>query len=166
MRRVIVYVEGPSDKYAMEKLLKDLIEGCMEAGVLITFHPAPKGDAKISLLTKVPKRAVDTLRNDPVSQVVIVPDLYPYHKEFQHKTWEELKDGVLENFREALKAKGVTDDARLEERFHVFCFKHDLEALLLGHPDGIKARLGVDELRENWTVPVENQINTDYHGFD
>jgi hypothetical protein len=157
--KVIVYVEGPSDVAVMKVLLARLIEQCAGNGTEIEFYRAPKGDAKRSLLTKVPKKAVDILRGVPESQVIIVPDLHPYNKAFPHKTWEELRDGVFENFRKALKEKDLTDDTRLEERFHVFCFKHDLEALLLAHPDGIRTRLGVDELREDWVLPVEDQIN-------
>jgi hypothetical protein len=83
------------------------------------------------VLTKVPKRAAVIIRNDPSAIVVTMPDLYPKNKAFPHETFEELKAGIVKNFDSALQSKGRKVDARLRERFKVFCFKHDLEALVL-----------------------------------
>ncbi len=57
--RVIVYVEGPSDKRAMEGLLKPLLDRKSQQGVRIEFYESPKGDKKESVLTRVPRRAVE-----------------------------------------------------------------------------------------------------------
>jgi hypothetical protein len=51
--------------------------------------------------------------------------------------------------------KGVRDE-RLESRFQVFCFKHDLEALVLASHEALKARLHADKLAATWTLPVED----------
>ncbi len=51
-------------------------------------------------------------------------------KGFAHETFPELEHGILKKFEEALKKKQINDDS-LKERFKVFCFKHDLESLIL-----------------------------------
>jgi hypothetical protein len=154
--KVIVYVEGPSDAAAMETLLSDLIQEKRKLGIDIAFFEAPKGDKKTSVLTKVPLRAVDILRNEPESMVVAMPDLYPRDKAFPHQTCAELRDGIMANFERALQQKKV-GDARMKDRFKVFCFKHDLEALLLACEDSLRVRLGVQYLDVSWRKPVEDQ---------
>jgi len=85
--RVIIYVEGPSDKNAMEALLVNLIDKKSEEGVSIKFFQIKGeennrgGDAKKDLLLKGPTKAVYTL-NDPNSIVILLPDLYPKNKGF------------------------------------------------------------------------------------
>ena len=156
MRRVIIYVEGPSDRAAMEALLRPLIALKLQEGVRIGFFETPSGDRKRSLLTKAPSRAVNILSNDPVSLVAIMPDLYPKNKVFPHETFSELAKGIQEQFAAMLRAKGV-DDERVGDRFHVFCFKHDLEALLLACKRELAYRLGAENLRVTWRRPVEDQ---------
>jgi len=155
--KVFVYVEGPSDKLGMEALLQPLIQKKGQAGVAIRFFESPKGDRKVSVLTKVPVRAANILLNDPHSMVVALPDLYPRNKGFPHETADELVDGVVENFRRALRTKGARDDSRVLNRFRVFCFKYDLEALLLASEDGLRRQLGVTSLNPQWRLPVEDQ---------
>jgi len=154
--RVIVYVEGPSDKRGMETLLRPLIEGKQQQGVDIQFHEAPKGDKKVSVLTKVPVRAADIILHVPSSLVVALPDLHPRDKGFLHETVEELRAGILQNFRNELRRKSA-NYPDLEARFHVFCFKYDLEALLLAAHDALARLLGVPCLQPAWRVPVEDQ---------
>lgn len=154
--KVIVYVEGPSDRLGMEALLQPLIESKQKSGVDIQFHEAPKGDRKISVLTQVPRRAAHILRNPPESIVVALPDLYPRNKGFPHETVEELREGILQNFRNELRRKSA-DCPELEARFRVFCFKYDLEALLLAAPQVLARFLGVPSLQPRWRLPVEDQ---------
>ena len=155
--RAIVYVEGPSDKAAMQALLRPLIDQKRQKGIAIEFFDSHNGDSKRSVLVKVPIRAVNILVNDPHSVVVALPDLYPPNKAFQHETFDELKRGIVKNFQDALTAKGITDDVHLKERFKVFCFKHDLEALILASGEGLKTRLGTNALNVSWRIPVEDQ---------
>jgi hypothetical protein len=82
--KVVVYVEGPSDKAAMNSLLAPLLETKKNQGVAIDFFESPTGDKKKTLLTKVPKRAANILFNNPHAVVVIMPDLYPKNKGFPH----------------------------------------------------------------------------------
>jgi phenylpyruvate tautomerase PptA (4-oxalocrotonate tautomerase family) len=156
--RAIIYVEGPSDRLAMERLLRHLIETKRQAGVDIQFFEVPSrgGDRKAALLTKIPRRAVDILRNDPDSVVVAMPDLYPRNKAFEHETAEQLIEGIRQAFLSALSSKGL-EDQRLVERFHAFCFKHDLEALLLAAEAVLANRLGSRDLKRTWQTPVEDQ---------
>ncbi len=159
--RVIIYVEGPSDKNAMEALLVNLIDQKSEEGVSIKFFAikGPNndrgGDAKRDLLLKAPIKAVDTL-NDPNSIVIILPDLYPRNKEFPHETFQQLEAGIMNNFSQALQRKGIQDE-RLEARFKVFCFKYEMEALILAAESGLRGKLGVTDLDVTWTIPVEDQ---------
>ena len=155
--RVVVYVEGPSDRAAMIALLAPLLEQKRQEGIGIDFFESPEGDKKTSVLTKVPKRAAVIIRNDSSAIVVAMPDLYPKNKGFTHETFEELQAGILKNFADALQAKGRKIDARLRERFKVFCFKHDLEALLLAAKGALGDRLGVTSLKVTWEIPVEDQ---------
>lgn len=158
MKRVIVYVEGPSDSYAMQALLGPLLEKKELEGVRVKFvgEYRERGDRKKVVLTRAPARAVDVLR-DPYATVVVMPDLYPRNTAFTHSTFEELAEGIRKNFEQALKARGAEDDARLRERFKVFCFKHDLEALILAAKEALARRLGASSLKTTWTVPVEDQ---------
>lgn len=155
--RVVVYVEGPSDRAAMLALLDPLLKQKRQEGVSIDFFESSEGDKKASVLTKVPKRAAAIIRNDPSALVIAMPDLYPKNKAFRHETFEEMKAGLLKNFDDALQSKGRKADTRLRERFKVFCFKYDLEALILAAEEALKVRLGVTALARRWRVPVEDQ---------
>ncbi len=155
--RALIYVEGPSDKAAMRALLRPLIEQKAQAGVAIEFFEAPEGDKKVSVLMKAPRKAVNILLNDPYSIVVVMPDLYPKNKGFPHETVTELTRGVLKLFDDALQAKKIEDDRRIRNRFKVFCFKYDLEALILAAEEPLKDRLEVKSLSVTWRLPVEEQ---------
>ncbi len=158
VRKVLVYVEGPSDKAAMENLLRPLLDRCRQIGTLVSFHEAPEGDKKKSVLLKVPRKAVNILRNTPDSIVVAMPDLYPRDKGFPHATFEELEEGIRERFREELQRKDLLDhESQLTQRFKVFCFKYDLEVLLLAAEGSLARYLEIHQLRRNWTTPVEDQ---------
>ncbi|MBJ7296777.1 MAG: DUF4276 family protein [Dolichospermum sp.] len=160
--RVEIYVEGTSDKYAMEALLASLIEQKVQQGISIKFFAIKGndndkgGDAKKDLLTKIPIKAVNIICNQPDSIVVVMPDLYPRNKGFEHETIEELENGVLNNFNQVLQSKGINDN-RLKEQFRIFCFKHDLEALILAAESQLITVLGVNSLSVTWTIPVEEQ---------
>jgi len=160
--KVEIYVEGPSDKYAMQALLLHLIEEKLQQGIRIEFFPVKGnnndrgGNAKKDLLTKTPAKAVNIIRNNPTTIVVIMPDLYPKNLGFDHETIQELENGILESFNQVLQSKGITDN-RLRERFKVFCFKHELEALILAAESQLTSILGVNSLNVRWTIPVEDQ---------
>jgi hypothetical protein len=139
----------------MEALLAPLLADLGRRSVAIQFFHETSGDRKKALLLKIPEKAVNILRNRPQDQVVVLPDLYPKNHGFPHSTAEELIEGVLQQFRAILARKGLHDQ-RLETRFQVFCFKHDLEALVLAAFEQLKARLGAPGLRRTWSLPVED----------
>jgi hypothetical protein len=153
---VLVYVEGRSDMEAMNQLLKPLLERKTAEGVAIRFLEPATGDRKKQLLLAIPERAANILRNRPQTHIVVMPDVYPKNKGFAHESFAEMKAGVLANFRRKLKAAEL-DDQRLLGRFHIFAFKHDLEALLLAFNAGIEARLKQQQIPVTWTIPVEDQ---------
>ncbi len=153
--RVIVYVEGPSDKLSMQALLRPLLVAKAQEGVAIDFFETTEGDRKASLLTKAPVRAANILAHDPEALVVIMPDLYPRNKAFAHETYTEMAEGIRERF-EVLGRKGWAGGP-LRERLYIFCFKHDLEALLLAADQELAGRLGISELQVSWRIPVEDQ---------
>jgi len=160
--KVIVYVEGPSDKFAMEELLKRLIENKNLQGLTIEFFPAPIGRNKESLINIVPERAANTILNNPNAIVIAIPDLYPKDKCFQHTTASELIEGLNVRFEESLSRKGVGDDERIKQRFKVFCFKYELETLVLAAEQWLKWRLGIDEIAHTWIIPVEDQDHVNH----
>jgi len=158
MKEVIIYVEGPSDKYGMEALLRQVIQMASQQGTLITFVPikgARGQQGKEPLLNEGPKKAANILINKPNSWVFIVPDLYPPNKPFPHSTYQELKEELETRFSRELQSK--RGDSRLKERFLVHCFKHDFEALILAAETPLQKRLSKSSFSVDWKKPVENQ---------
>jgi len=156
--KVVVYVEGASDREAMDALLKPLIEQKQKEGIGISF-PAParsRETGKSYLLIKVPRKAAIILSEEPSTIVVTIPDLYPKNEAFPHETVEELEAGILRNFNAALHNIDNERKIQLEARFKVFCFKHDLEALILASEEGLRRQLGLSHLEATWQKPVED----------
>ena len=151
--RVIVYVEGPSDQLAMQELLAPLLFQLQAKGTAVAFIPTGN---KGRLMATTPRKAANILRNDPQTVVVAMPDLYPGNVGHPHRSPDELRDVLKEQFARTLRVKG-TNDARLRARFKVFCFKHDLEALILAAEDELRERLGSPVLQRSWVIPVEDQ---------
>jgi len=157
--KVIIYVEGSADELAFETLFQSLIAEKAEDGKAIQFTPAPIGHNKEMLLKMVPANAVSILMGDPEAIVVALPDLYPPNIEFPHRDYEELRDGMYACFQHELDRRHI-DDARLKDRFHVFCSKYDLEALILASESALTSELGLTRLRredKTWIEPVEDQ---------
>jgi hypothetical protein len=150
--KVIVYVEGPSDKLAMEQLLEPLLRNAVSAGVTIDFIPL---EGKRKLMTRTPTRAANILCNDRSAIVIAMPDLYPRNIGLPHETYSELKDQLQSEFQRVLARKCI-DDVRIRRRFLVFCFKHDLEALVLAAEEQLAARLDAP-ITCTWIKPVEDQ---------
>lgn len=161
MTTVYVYVEGPSDKAALGALLAPLLNQLREKAVYVKFFGEYSGDRKTAILLKVPVLAVNILRSEPRSLVVALPDLYPKNKGFPHTTFPELQAGMLENFRAAARRKKIRKVGELEQRFKIFCLKHDLEALLLAAFEPLRAHLQSPSLKPTWSLPVED-VNHDH----
>ncbi len=151
--KVIVYVEGPSDKLAMEQLLEPLLQNAQSIGVVIDFIPT---EGKRKLVTKTPIKAANILCNDARAVVIALPDLYPKNMGVTHETFPELQEQLTSEFKRILIHKCI-DDERLQQRFLVFCFKYDLEALVLAAEEQLASRLGVSSVVCSWAKPVEDQ---------
>ena len=106
------------------------------------------------------QRAANILLNDPSAEVVALPDLYPPDEGGSHHSAGELAEVLTRSFRTELRRKSANDE-RAANRFHVHCFKHDLEALLLAVPGSLFARLGVEAIPVEWSVPVEDHDHGD-----
>jgi hypothetical protein len=152
MKKVIVYVEGLSDKLAMQALLDGLLARLQQAGVAVQFVESQN---KEHLLLKTPIKAANILLNDPAAVVIALPDLYPRNQGFPHSSFSDLQKGLRNDFERAAQRKG--SDEHIARRFLIFCFKHDLEALLLAAEAQLAGRLGVDEITRSWKIPVEDQ---------
>jgi hypothetical protein len=161
LTRVYVYVEGPSDKAALEALLAPLLRQLRERGVHVTIFGEASGDRKKAILLKVPDRAVNILQSQSRSIVVAMPDLYPKNRGFPHTTSSELSAGLLKSFRAAVRRKKIRKGEELERRFKVFCFKHDMEALILAAYEPLKAHLRSPSLKRTWRLAVED-VNHDH----
>lgn len=161
MKEVLVYFEGPSDIAAMNQLFAPLIEEKSATGVAIQFFQTREGDKKKNLLTRTPHDAARIVSNKPEAIVAIVPDLYPPNKGFSHRSYAEMKLEAEAIFARECERISPGSSENLKTRFKVFCFKHDLEVLLLASPDELKGRLGGATLRVSWTTPVEDQNHDD-----
>ena len=141
----------------MKELFASLIMEKSAAGTSIQFFQSREGDKKKTLLTHTPRVAARTLKNKIGSIVAIVPDLYPPNKGFPHRTYDELRTGAEAVFIRECGRIASGSENELLARFKVFCFKHDLEVLLLASPEALKNHLRTESLKINWTSPAENQ---------
>lgn len=153
MNKIIIYVEGPSDRLAMEELLEGLLRQLQAQGIAVDFV-AMNGKSK--LMNKTPLKAVNILNHDPEAVVIALPDLYPPNVGFSHHTVEELNQVLKKEFEHCLQLKRK-QDKQLNDRFRIFCFKYDLEALVLAAEAQLAERLGVEEVLCTWKKPVEDQ---------
>jgi hypothetical protein len=155
--KVLVYVEGTSDRSALEVLLRPIIEDGQRNKVGIRFLPQ---GGKDPLLDEVGRKAANDLLDEPRDWHFALPDLYPMAKydatHNRHRSFSDL--------RELLRARFVTRANKLglsgavQQHFRVHCLKHDLEALVLGTPDMLRSRLRTgDALKGHWRQPVEDQ---------
>ena len=107
---------------------------------------------KKALLVKYPRKAYQIIRNNRESAVVLLPDLYPYNVGVPHVNYSQLRDGIMYSFAAMLSEH----ENELRSRFKVFCFKHDLEVLLLAAIDQLQEYLGMN-IRRTWSEEVEDQ---------
>lgn len=155
--RVIVYVEGPSDQRALQALLRGVIDDGRGRGIGISFSPQ---GGKAPILSDVPRRAAEHLKQNPGDWVFALPDLYPmaYYDgtPSEHRSFAELSRLLQDRFTSRADRIGLPSDTR--RHFRVHCLKHDLEALVLAAPDKLRERLKTkDALKGRWRTPVEDQ---------
>lgn len=159
--KVWIYVEGESDKLALQSLWKSWIERLKTAGHGIRIIPL--GD-KTKLLKKLGHRAAEKLIANGEDIVVGLPDLYPNQPYIgtglEHTGIDQLKTIQKKEVLNALKDKfGANNEQTKQflERFLPSSFKHDLEMLLLAARRELRAYLGTNDQLGNWRNPVEDQ---------
>ena len=155
--KVLVYVEGPSDRSALEVLLEPIIAAGQQRRIGIRFLPL---GGKAQILDDCGRKAADHLAEHPDDWVFALPDLYPMATydgtANAHQSFSELEHIVRGRFLSRAEKVGVPLPAHTHFRVH--CLQHDLEALLLAVPDALRQRLGTtDALHGHWRQPVENQ---------
>jgi hypothetical protein len=153
--KVLVYVEGPSDKQALAGLLEPLIRRKRRQGVYIQFiNRGSKGNVVSDTLIE---KALRFLQSEPEGRFVILPDLYPPNQGVvPHETVDELVNGVHDRFHETAEDWTV-DSTEIVDRFHVFCLKYELEALILAAEEALRDHLDTDIFSSTWIHPVEDQ---------
>jgi hypothetical protein len=150
--KVLVHVEGPSDRDALQALLRPIIEAPSARKLGITFVPH---NGKAKLLRDAPRRAAEHLRENPKDWAFALPDLYPMAY-YGHNSLAEMRQALQDEFAKSADRRQLSEEARA--RFRVHCLKHDLEALLLAVPELLRDRLDTkDALRGAWRLPVEDQ---------
>lgn len=155
--KVLVYVEGPSDRVALEALLDPLISRGTGQDVGIRFIGL---GGKAELLSSVARKAADHLQEHPDDWVFALPDLYPMAAfngtPNHHQSFHDLHQLLSNRFQQ--RANQLDLAAAAHRRFRIHCLKHDLEGLLLAAPDALRQRLGTsDALKGHWRLPVEDQ---------
>ena len=155
--KILIYVEGPSDRSGLSALLRGIIESGHENGIGIRFLPLGCKDA---ILDDVPRRAADHLAEKQEDWVIALPDLYPMSRyedtRNEHSSYDDLENLLKRRFE--CRANEINLPTNVRQRFKVYCLKYDLEALILAAPDQLRRRLRTkDRLTNNWRKPVEDQ---------
>ncbi|MCD4786356.1 MAG: DUF4276 family protein [Candidatus Eremiobacteraeota bacterium] len=153
--RIMIYVEGPSDKLVLESILRPVVDEAEENYTLITFH---ERGGKDDLVTKTMIKSANILMNDLNAFIFIVPDLYPLNKGIVHNNYQELKTELINNFeRKIIQSRFRNEIENIRKRFFVHCFKYELETLILASPNNLKRYLRTDNLEITWKHPPEDQ---------
>jgi hypothetical protein len=160
--RVWVYVEGPSDRIALNTLWASWQSRLSSSGWGIQIIPL---DDKSKFFRKIGPHAAEKMVHDDQDLVVGLPDLYPNgaysNTKFKHDDLSELKRVQTQLVRDALQTdfNRSRDNAEATmSRFFPSALKHDLEVLLLAAVGELRQVLGTTEkLENNWRHPVEDQ---------
>ncbi|MBN1606964.1 MAG: DUF4276 family protein [Polyangiaceae bacterium] len=155
--RVLVYVEGTSDRAALEALLEPVLQQAHGRRVAVNFLPLRSKDR---VLEEAPKKAALDLLERPQDWHFAVPDLHPMgrfrHGPLRHDCGEALCELMRRQFAE--HAQAVHLETALHDRFRAHCLRHDLEALLLACPGALQKRLATKEaLSKSYNQTVEEQ---------
>lgn len=140
------YVEGPSDRAVIEQLATPRARAAK-----VALNPYPL-NGKQNVLLGGPKRALAVLRANPRDHVFLLVDLHPVARTgpsaWRHTTATQLRKCMAAGIPHALAS-----------RFHPHVMVHDLEALLLAHPAGLKRVLNT---KDNCVVGSPEKVNHDH----
>lgn len=151
---VFVYVEGPSDRTALEAIFVKNFP----SGKTARFLPL---NGKGNLMRDGPRKSCRDILSNPNNRCFVVPDLYPVSNsgEYQHTTARELCAMLQTSFESCADQLGLPKE--LWSNFKAHCLMHDMEVLLLADPDGLRRKLRTKErLEKHWRRPPEEQNNT------
>lgn len=156
--RVLVYVEGPADQFALDSLLRPIAHEAQGRGIGIKFLPLlGKSRFLAEIGVKAANHLVDERNHD--DWVFALPDLYPKQLEpggrFMHRSDEELIRLLWRLFSEQADKVGLPQEVC--RRFRPHCLKHDLEVLLLAAEDALRRYLKTPDRLGWWRKPVEEQ---------
>ena len=159
--KVWVFVEGESDRLALEALWKPWKERLREQRHGIVIIPL---GSKGAVLKRIGAHAAEKIINSNVDVVVGLPDLYPNANfvgtPFNHDNLDDLRENQTASVRKALRdiyGKRNNDMPSLIERFCGSALKHDVEVLLLAAREELRAYLGTSDRLGGWRHPVEEQ---------
>ena len=159
--KVWVFVEGESDRIALEFLLKAWKERLREKRHGIAIIPL---DDKSRFFRKIGHRAAEKLVARAQDVAVGLPDLYPSapydNTNFKHSNILELKQVQVREVKRALKEVYRQQDVNIQQllqRFLPSALKHDLEMLLLAAKQELAGYLRVPGNLGSWREPVEDQ---------
>jgi len=159
--KVWVYVEGESDRLALQTLWSNWCEQLRTSGHGIRIIPL---DDKSNFFRKIGPRAARQLSENDDDVVVGLPDLYPNEPytgtRFAHVNVAELERVQRDLVSDALQSVFGVNRSRLDPllvRFLPSALKHDLEMLLLSARRELRSYLGTPDQLGNWRNPVEDQ---------
>lgn len=159
--KVWVYVEGESDKLALNTLWNSWRIALSNGGHGIAVIPL---NGKQGLLKRIGPRAAEKLKGSGQDLVVGLPDLYPNrvfdNTAYKHANLTELQQVQRKQVETALKSNyGLSDQQarQMLARFYPTALKHDLEMLLLAALNELRGYLGTAEKLGKWRNPVEEQ---------
>lgn len=159
--RVWVYVEGESDRLALNALWDGWRSDLRLRGWGIQIVAT---GGKHEFLRKIGERAAQRLIAETSDLVVTLPDLYPTRPfagtTYAHTNVAELAEVVNRETREALvRSQGVnvSSAAIYLDRLLASALKYDLEMLLLAARDELRSVVGTSDMLGSWRKPAEDQ---------
>ena len=159
--KVWVYVEGESDRLALEALWRDWRERLRSGNHGIAVVPLHD---KSRFFRKIGPRAAEKLDNNESDLVIGLPDLHPTNvysnTDFRHDDLEQLQGVQRRLVREKLESIFGYPTAQAShalERFFPSALKHDLEMLLLAAKEELRSVLGTSDALGGWPTAVEEQ---------
>jgi len=155
-----IYVEGPSDRVGLLKLLHAL--GVTSQRIRVYPLEGTK------FLPRIGRRAAAVLCEEVGAHVFACPDLAPKasyeNPRWAYSDYQGLQDVLEREVRRELK--GRVGARRLSEamlRFHPHPFRHDFEVILLACPELLKRRLRTDtDITKHYNKSPEDQNFDDY----
>jgi len=158
--RIRIYVEGPSERAALPKLLAPV----RPTGARLDIYPL-KGSR---FLKEIGFRAGAVLWQEKDAHVFACPDLAPresYHgTRWAYSDYDSLAALLGREVGSDLRARLGTQRAKqLMRRFHPHPFRHDFEVLLLACPDLLKRYIGTNvDITTQYRKNPEDQDFNEY----